>query len=44
VFMTGTIGFIAAAEAIELLSRETPLHPYRWVENRRARLAEPEIA
>lgn len=42
VFMTGTIGFIAASEAISFLSRETPAHPYRWVENRRARLAEPE--
>ncbi len=42
VFMTGTIGFIAAAEAISFLSRETPIHPYRWVESRRARLAEPE--
>jgi tRNA A37 threonylcarbamoyladenosine dehydratase len=42
VFMTGTIGFIAAAEAIAFLSQETPQFPYRWVENRRARLAEPE--
>jgi tRNA A37 threonylcarbamoyladenosine dehydratase len=42
VFMTGTIGFIAASEAISFLSRETPIHPYRWIENRRARLAEPE--
>ena len=42
VFMTGTIGFIAAGEAISFLSREIPQHPYRWVENRRARLAEPE--
>jgi tRNA A37 threonylcarbamoyladenosine dehydratase len=44
VFMTGTIGFIAAAEAISLLSHELAPHPYRWVENRRARLAEPEPA
>ena len=43
VFMTGTIGFIAAGEAISLLSREIPMHPYRWFENRRARLAEPEV-
>jgi tRNA A37 threonylcarbamoyladenosine dehydratase len=43
VFMTGTIGFIAASEAISFLSRETPTHPYRWVESRRARLAEPEL-
>lgn len=42
VFMTGTIGFIAASEAISFLSREKPAHPYQWVENRRARLAEPE--
>lgn len=44
VFMTGTIGFIAAGEAISLLSKEAPQHPYRWVENKRARLAEPEPA
>jgi tRNA A37 threonylcarbamoyladenosine dehydratase len=44
VFMTGTIGFIAAAEAISLLSQEPPKFPYRWLENRRARLAEPEPA
>jgi tRNA A37 threonylcarbamoyladenosine dehydratase len=42
VFMTGTIGFIAAAEAISFLSQEPPKFPYRWFENRRARLAEPE--
>ncbi len=42
VFMTGTIGFIAAAEAISFLSRERPEFPYIWVERRRARLAEPE--
>ena len=41
VFMTGTIGFIAAAEAISLLSHEAQTHPYRWVESRRSRLAEP---
>ena len=41
VFMTGTIGFIAAAEAIAFLSRPTPEFPYQWVERRRARLAEP---
>jgi tRNA A37 threonylcarbamoyladenosine dehydratase len=40
VFMTGTIGFIAAAEAIRFLSLETPEFPYVWVERRRARLAE----
>jgi hypothetical protein len=40
--MTGTIGFIAAAEAISFLSLEPPKFPYRWFENRRARLAEPE--
>jgi tRNA A37 threonylcarbamoyladenosine dehydratase len=44
VFMTGTIGFIAAAEAISFLSHEPSTHPYRWIENRRARLAEPETA
>jgi tRNA A37 threonylcarbamoyladenosine dehydratase len=44
VFMTGTIGFIAASEAISFLSDEPSQHPYRWVENRRARLAEPEPA
>ncbi len=44
VFMTGTIGFIAASEAISLLSGEPAEHPYRWVEDRRARLAEPEPA
>jgi hypothetical protein len=38
--MTGTIGFIAAAEAIRFLSLETPEFPYVWVERRRARLAE----
>lgn len=44
VFMTGTIGFIAAGEAISFLSHEPPSYPYRWVEQRRARLAEPEPA
>lgn len=40
VFMTGTIGFIAAAEAIRFLSEEPREFPYVWVERRRARLAE----
>lgn len=42
VYMTGTIGFIAAAEAIAYISRERPQFPYVWVERRRARLAEPD--
>lgn len=40
VYMTGTIGFMAAAQAIELLSHETPSVPYQWVERRKARLEE----
>lgn len=40
VFMTGTIGFVAAAEAVKFLSQEPPEFPYVWVERRRARLAE----
>ena len=42
VFVTGTIGFIAAAEAISLITREAQQFPYEWFERRRARLAEPE--
>ena len=42
VFVTGTIGFIAAAEAIALITREPKQFPYEWFERRRARLAEPE--
>ena len=39
-FMTGTIGFIAAAEAVRVLSGQAPEFPYKWVERRRARLAD----
>lgn len=39
-YMTGTIGFMAAAEAIEILSKDHDQKPYLWVERRRARLEE----
>jgi len=42
VYMTGTIGFIAAAATIAYISRERPGFPYVWVERRRARLAGPD--
>ena len=42
VFVTGTIGFIAASEAVALISKGPRVHPYGWFERRRARLAEPE--
>jgi tRNA A37 threonylcarbamoyladenosine dehydratase len=42
VFVTGTIGFIAAAEAISLITRDPKDFAYDWFERRRARLAEPE--
>lgn len=41
VYVTGTIGFIAAAQAIELLRAGARPHPYEWAERRRARLEEP---
>jgi tRNA A37 threonylcarbamoyladenosine dehydratase len=40
VYVTGAIGFMAAAQAVEFLRQEQPEHPYDWVENKRARLAE----
>jgi tRNA A37 threonylcarbamoyladenosine dehydratase len=40
VYMTGTIGFMAAAQAIELLSNEPPTVAYMWAERRKARLEE----
>jgi tRNA A37 threonylcarbamoyladenosine dehydratase len=42
VFVTGTIGFMAAAEAIALITRAPKAFAYEWFERRRARLAEPE--
>lgn len=41
VFVTGSLGFLAAAEAVRFLSMEVRPQPYPWVEQRRARLAEP---
>jgi tRNA A37 threonylcarbamoyladenosine dehydratase len=40
VYMTGTIGFMAAAQAIELLSKEPSDVAYVWVERQKARLEE----
>lgn len=40
VFVTGSLGFLAAAEAIRLVSTRAPSQPYTWVEQRQARLAE----
>jgi tRNA A37 threonylcarbamoyladenosine dehydratase len=41
VFVTGTLGFLAASEAIEVLSSQPLTNPYPWIERRRARLSEP---
>lgn len=40
-YVTGAVGFMAAAQAIELLRAPRKEHPYLWVEKKRARLAEP---
>jgi molybdopterin/thiamine biosynthesis adenylyltransferase len=42
VFVTGTIGFIAASEAVALMTKGAQQTPYLWFERRRARLAEPD--
>jgi tRNA A37 threonylcarbamoyladenosine dehydratase len=42
VYVTGAVGFMAAAQAIEHLRSPAKEHPYLWVEKKRARLAEPE--
>jgi tRNA A37 threonylcarbamoyladenosine dehydratase len=41
VFVTGTLGFLAASEAIEIISSDLQTSPYPWIEQRRARLSEP---
>ena len=41
VYVTGTIGFIAAAQAIEHLRAERPQYPYQWAQRRRVRMEEP---
>ena len=41
VYVTGTIGFIAAAQAIEHLRAERRQYPYKWAERRRVRMEEP---
>jgi tRNA A37 threonylcarbamoyladenosine dehydratase len=41
VYVTGAIGFMAAAQVVEYLKTEAPSAPFEWVERKRAKLAEP---